>query len=376
MLLSPVVKECSVQPEGNDVYFAPEVDPPKRPWITLSPTTKALLNLTKAFLGAAGFALPWALQQGGLVAGCVSLVIFGMISANTLKQLQHCRAILSSPRWLPSPIVDPTYVDIGREAFGVWGGRIVIFGIVAMSLGVCASYLVFVGTTFHSVLAHFGVEALTPKTFLPSMAVPLFAWMPLAAIIALLADYRRLAFTSVVGLVMIFSAMVLVTVYGGLNPSDTHFNSKAPLWFDYKNYPVFFGNAAFLFCIHTVAIPVARSVEAALRGEHEENSTIDPISCARLSFRTSSIRSNEFVDSAKRAQQEALSDKVTEIYSTAVNRAVLFVAIVNIAFAGLCYYFFKETIQESVVQNMPSGTGWSPDSCTHMCNTKVAVAIE
>jgi hypothetical protein len=42
-------------------------------------------NLTKAFLGAASFELPWALKQSGVWAGAVSLCLFGLICGYTLK---------------------------------------------------------------------------------------------------------------------------------------------------------------------------------------------------------------------------------------------------------------------------------------------------
>ena len=38
----------------------------------------AATNLTKAFLGAASFELPWALKQSGIWAGSLSLLVFAL----------------------------------------------------------------------------------------------------------------------------------------------------------------------------------------------------------------------------------------------------------------------------------------------------------
>ena len=54
----------------------------------------AFNNLTKAFLGAASFELPWALKQSGIGFGILSLIIFAWTCAYTLKILGRMRVMV------------------------------------------------------------------------------------------------------------------------------------------------------------------------------------------------------------------------------------------------------------------------------------------
>lgn len=108
------------------------------------------MSLSQAFLGAASFELPWALQQSGIWAGAISLCIFGAICGYTLKLLGRVKSF--------TKVSDPseaTLMDVGRAAFGRSGERVVQFAIIAMSLGVLSAYLVFMGSTLHSVFAEY-----------------------------------------------------------------------------------------------------------------------------------------------------------------------------------------------------------------------------
>jgi hypothetical protein len=114
-----------------------------------------------------------------------------------------------------------TYVEIGRAAYGEWGARLVNFGVVGMSLGVCAAYLVFVGTTLHSVLVNLdvysfaiGTGCVDPLTQTPGcIALPLLATVPIFMGIALLEDYSRLSWTSLAGICLVVVAMASVLWY-------------------------------------------------------------------------------------------------------------------------------------------------------------------
>jgi amino acid permease len=98
----------------------------------------AVVNLSKAMLGAASFELPWALDQSGLWSGLLSMALFGVVSAHTLKLLARCRKVSRNH--------NSSYEDLGREAYGENGAAMVTFAVVSMSLGVCAAYLVFVAS--------------------------------------------------------------------------------------------------------------------------------------------------------------------------------------------------------------------------------------
>ena len=357
-------------------------------------------NLTKAFLGAAGFALPYALSQGGLVAGLSSMLVFAFASAHTLKLLQRCRMILTHPSWMHGqPMVNPTYVDIGSAAFGKQGRIAVIFGIIAMSLGVCSAYLVFIGKTLHSVFERFGF---TPGVDgMPSQMPALLMSLPLAILISLLGRWDSfLTCSSACGLAMISSAMIIVSIYAIFNGAGrewSNFSPGAPLYVDPTHYPVFFGNAAFLFCIHTVAIPVAQSIEKIVNEKLKDKknglrvevvsgdapvhnnekkpllgtpstpalsqkssfSALTPGMCAKLSATHINDEDNE-----------PATICVAKMYFKAVNYSVALVCISNMLFAGICYTAFKDMTKESVIDN------WVTTCSSPMCKTGFVTAVQ
>eukprot|EP01060_Flectonema_neradi_P000783 TRINITY_DN10485_c0_g1_i1.p1 TRINITY_DN10485_c0_g1~~TRINITY_DN10485_c0_g1_i1.p1 ORF type:complete len:578 (+),score=83.21 TRINITY_DN10485_c0_g1_i1:73-1734(+) len=355
-------------------------------------------NLTKAFLGAAGFALPYALSQGGLIAGLLSMIVFAFAAAHTLKLLQRCRMIVTHPSWRHGqPMVNPTYVDIGAAAFGKRGRVAVIFGIIAMSLGVCSAYLVFIGKTLHSVFDRFGFTPVLPG--MPSQMPALLMSLPLAILISLLGGWDTfLTCSSACGLLMITSAMVIVSIYAFTNGEGrdwSGFSPGAPLYIDAEHYPVFFGNAAFLFCIHTVAIPVAQSIEKIVNDKLSENKNIrvqinsdednkasekepllttpatpslsrrgsfaslTPGACARLS-----------VTHIEDGDNQPSTVCVAKMYFKAVNYSVALVCVSNMFFAGICYTAFKDITQESVIDN------WVTTCSSPMCKTGFVTAVQ
>ena len=287
----------------------------------------ARCNLTKAFLGAASFELPWALQQSGIAAGVLSLAVFALACAYTLKLLGRARTLVMARRATTpastatsSTATTITYADVGRAAYGAAGARLVNFGVVGMSLGVCAAYLVFVGTTLHSVFVNVGVypamsiggSCASATSVAPGcIALPLLATLPVFGAIAMLEDYSKLAWTSLAGTVLVVLAMVGVLGYGFAmqGPAVSIATLATQPLLRWRSYPLFFGNAAFAFCIHTVAIPVHASLE-------------DP-ECD---------------------------------YEAAVDQSTTFVAITNVVFAVACAVLFgREGVQANIMQNLPQG---------------------
>jgi len=119
----------------------------------------------------------------------------------------------------------------------------------------------------------------------------------------------------VVGIVLVCASMVAIVVYG-LTSLDEHQGGHHPItdtevypFLNWKHYPLFFGNAAFLFCIHTVAIPIHTS----------------------------------------------MSDSVNEgDFDRAVNWSSAFVATINILFAVVCFWIYGDDVKANIVQNMPA----------------------
>jgi amino acid permease len=200
----------------------------------------AFINLTKSFLGTSVFALPWAMNQGGIWASILCLAFFAVVSAHTLKLLGRCRKV--------SKQLDPSFVDLGHEAFGPAGAKVVTTAIVAMSIGVCAAYLVFISGTVESVLMAHGSTAIQHFTAAHSY-FPMVLILPFAVPLSWMRDFKYIAYTSKFGIVFVVMAMCAVLLYGLQSHSGADM-ANAVQQADFikpKTFPLFFGNAAFLF---------------------------------------------------------------------------------------------------------------------------------
>lgn len=71
----------------------------------------------------------------------VGIVVLCALSNFTLRLLARCGHLTIAKF--------PTYPDLGREAMGPVGAFLAWFGVIAMTLGVCGSYVVFIGHSIH-----------------------------------------------------------------------------------------------------------------------------------------------------------------------------------------------------------------------------------
>ena len=80
----------------------------------LSSTGVTIINLTKCFIGAASFELPWAVMQGGLIGSVAGIVVLALLSHFSLVRLALCGHLVHGD-------VTPTYPAVGAAAFGLIG---------------------------------------------------------------------------------------------------------------------------------------------------------------------------------------------------------------------------------------------------------------
>ena len=80
---------------------------------------------------------------------------------------------------------------------------------------------------------------------------------------------------------------------------------------NWETYPLFFGNAAFLFCIHSVVLPIEQSM------------------------------------------------KEKKHFARTTDVSMVIVTVLNLSFAVICYMLLGYCTQGSVTANLPSG--WLPD---------------
>ncbi len=257
-------------------------------------TFRTFFNVTKCFVGAASLELPQAVQQGGLVLSLVGILLLAVISYYTLVLLTRCGHLTTD---LDPSQTSPTLPVIGRAAFGTVGAIVAYIGIGAMTLGVVGSYFVFMGSTLSDLLIQFD-SRLTP-------AVMTSIVLPLIVLLSWLRSYRFLAPTSIIGVLCLFGAISIVLVDG-----FTH-HSIQPIshypFASWPTFPLFLGNAAFLYLIHTVILPTEQSMQN---------------------------RSH---------------------YPRAVGASVILVTVVNVVFAWLAYLLYAECTQGNVIDNLAPG---------------------
>jgi len=219
-------------------------------------TLRTAVNLTKCFVGAASFELPWAFAQAGVVGGTVGVLFLAVLSTFSLQKLAHCSS-LTMDRWQPTKQRRaPTYPDVGREALGTVGSFLAWFGVVAMSLGVCGSYLVFI------------CNALAQLTLWETQTVWVLIILPLIIILSWVRYVATFAWTSSFGVLALVAAVIVATIDAaqhGKNVtidwdgSDLGSNSSMSL-LRIDTYPLFLGNAGYLYLISTCILPVAQSM--------------------------------------------------------------------------------------------------------------------
>ena len=86
-----------------------------------------------------------AFMQAGLLGGIIGLLFLAVVTNYTIKLLSKCRQMTKSPD-------TSTYIDVGRESFGLIGVILVYGSVIAMNLGVCSSYIDFIASNLSLVL--------------------------------------------------------------------------------------------------------------------------------------------------------------------------------------------------------------------------------
>lgn len=206
---------------------------------------KASVSLLKCVVGAGSFVLPSAVKDAGLILGFVSLLALGFISAYTINQLAEAGRIVAKAN--PGRRI-PTYVDVGHAIIGEWTRPITFLGVILTLFGVCAVYLDIIGQFLSDVIDN----ALTMKEVQGILVFPLI-------LLALLRDFKWLAWTSIVGDFAVVSGAITVIVFGIVKyhiASPTHLPAAHA-----KTFSKFFGQSVFLFAVHTVILPLSQAMK-------------------------------------------------------------------------------------------------------------------
>ncbi|KAL6059600.1 Transmembrane amino acid transporter protein [Balamuthia mandrillaris] len=286
-----------------------------------TPTTGSFLtffNITKCFVGAASFELPWAFKEAGLLGGTIGLLVLALFSYYTLIILAKCghftATIFSSKTHLSLAVGGKTttdghnsaavvgttritYPDIGRTCFGRIGAFFAWFGIVAMTVGVCGSYLVFMGSALKHMLSQY-------SPFFHTTVACTALVLPLVIGLSWLRSMRLLAPTSMLGIMALIFSLVVTIVDGARNES---LSVEEDDLVHVGTYPLFLGNAAFLYLIHSVVLPTEQSMK----------------------------------DRSK--------------YKLCLLASIIFVTVLNLGFSIICLMFWKEHTAQNIIDNLSHG---------------------
>lgn len=205
---------------------------------------ETFFNFAKASIGAGSFALPWAIMQSGLVAGPVALVLIGILSLYTMRLMLECKHKVNNSLapWSQAN----TYADVGKS-IASWGHIAVNTTVLLCNLGVCSGYMIFIGLNLQS-----AIKSLFDLNF---GSIGIYAvFLPLLTLLTWLPNFKLLALGAYVGTIFLCLAMGVVYAYGG---EIDHWQGLDDFdWIKTESFPLFFGIAAFLFCVHSMVIPL------------------------------------------------------------------------------------------------------------------------
>jgi amino acid permease len=267
----------------------------------------ATTNLAKCICGAGSFALPHVFLEEGVIGGTIALTACGFLATYTMQSLSRSKEIVGSA----------SYVELAKSTLGPNAARLVFTLTLCASLGVCSSYLVFIGQTLESLSCDATSENIV-RQLLPNVSTVVWE-MGTAALLfplCLLRSYAIFAFTSALGVVAVLGGIV-VTLASGIfeDPgggivvalSNVAQQPMFPASFA-KAFGGSFGTVAFLFCINFLTFPIMNSM------------------------------------------------KEPKEYASSIQTAVFGTAFFNIIFAALCVGFYGEDTADLVLSNLGNGS--------------------
>lgn len=184
---------------------------------TGTPTSEVLLNLLNGIVGAGLLALPYVLEQGGLVA-LVSFIIVPVICYYTGKLLIDClyeRTITGH-----KARVRQTYMELGDSCWPSYGGLVTIIVQVVQLVIAASSCIVLSASLLSHVFASFVVFSQ-------------WKWFFFAALMALptvlVKNLSQVAWLNILSATTLFASIVVITGYGFFTsaPWDVR---DLPLW--------------------------------------------------------------------------------------------------------------------------------------------------
>ena len=283
-------------------------------------------NLAKCICGAGSFALPKVFLEEGILGGLVAITVCGVLCTVTMQSLSDSKLKASSLSSTGGGSAVTSYVQLAKvSGLGNSAAKVVFILTLCASLGVCSTYLVFIGQTLESMSYDDTVSLVQGQgpniVRLVAPDISRSTWEFYAAIIllplSLIRDYSIFAFTSALGVFAVVGGIVVTLAYGifvepgnGLASIISYDTVRAlPMWPQSIGtaFGGSFGTICYLFAINFLTFPIMNSI------------------------------------------------KEPKQYNGAVSNAVGGVWIVNVVFAIIALSFYKDDTQDLVLANLSNG---------------------
>lgn len=216
----------------------------------LSGEWRTFINITKGFVGAASFELPWAFMQAGFIGSLAGVVVLALLSYFALGKLAICGRLVEGKQF-------PTYPTMAYKACGPFGAFAAWFGCAAMTLGTCGAYIVFISSVWKELATNQkGFEGWSAEkhtvvwTAATCLVLIPFSW---------LRTYRFMAITSSFGVTALSFALIF-TLWDCIHHYEVKIDRNIPMMRT-DSYPLFLGNAAFLYLMSTAIMPLEQNMK-------------------------------------------------------------------------------------------------------------------
>jgi amino acid permease len=328
---------------------------------------KTFVNTCKGFVGASSFELPWAVSQAGVWGGFFGLIGFAFVGTYGMLLIVKCASLMQADA--------PTYPDLG-EVYGRMGRIISWFCIVFVYIGAGGAYFVFISKAMSDLTIGYNSD-LTPDVWTVIV-------LPVVIGLSLIRQYSLLACTSVLGLSAAIIAIVF-TIYDAASYQTIAPMSEYPQW-RVDTYPLFMGNAAFLYLLPTVVLPLHQSMcqmDLAQQGhpaqrskarsprtkkkdkkrydtiggrEDEEEEEEEEEREGRIIVRTGDVM-EDTEEGNEYDEEEGDEYKMDQIrrFEGIFKASVIFVTCINIPFALFAYLCYGEKTADNVIENLQPG---------------------
>ena len=227
----------------------------------------AATNLGKCICGAGSFALPHVFLKEGVLGGTLAMMVCGYLAMTTMQSINNSRflAVERSNDEYDGRAPPTSYVELAEISLGGNASKVVFALTLAASLGVCSTYIVFVGQT----LASLSTDALSDNVVhnvAPNIDERTWEVITAATVfpLSLIRNYGVFKFTSALGVTAVLGGILVTLTYGVLvDPGGGIYEaisavSELKTWPDsfQDAFGGSFGTIAYLFCVNFLTFPI------------------------------------------------------------------------------------------------------------------------